>query len=140
MKINKWKETLLSSSIVKFLLVGGCSTGLDFVIYMLLSLRLPITVSKGISMILASVFSYVVNKQYSFENKEKTNAVYLIKYYLTFAANFAVNLSVNYLVYSSTGYKLAAYVFATVCGMTVNYLGQRFFVFTSTEKTEREQN
>ena len=77
MKINEWKETLLSSSIVKFLLVGGCSTGLDFVIYMLLSLRLPITVSKGISMILASVFSYVVNKQYTFENKEKTNAVYL---------------------------------------------------------------
>ena len=136
MKINEWKETLLSSSIVKFLLVGGCSTGLDFVIYMLLSLRLPITVSKGISMILASVFSYVVNKQ----NKEKTNAVYLIKYYLTFAANFAVNLSVNYLVYSSTGYKLTAYVLATICGMTVNYLGQRFFVFTSTEKTEREQN
>ena len=40
-----------------------------------------------------------------------------------------VNLGTNYFVYSKTGLKLLAFVMATICGMTVNYIGQRFFVF-----------
>jgi putative flippase GtrA len=111
-------------------MVGGCSTGIDFVLYMLISLKLPITISKGISMIVSSIFSYYANKNYTFGNKEKTNVGYFIRFYLVFAANFGTNLGVNYLIYHSTGYKLIAYVMATACGLTVNYLGQRFFVFS----------
>ena len=66
MRIAELKDKLLSSKIVRFVLVGGCSTGIDFVIYVLLSMQIPITISKGISMISASVFSYFVNKQYTF--------------------------------------------------------------------------
>ena len=129
MRIAELKDKLLSSKIVRFVLVGGCSTGIDFVIYMLLSMQMPITISKGISMITASMFSYFANKRYTFANKEKTTLAYLIKFYLTFVANFMVNLGTNYFVYSKTGLKLLAFVMATICGMTVNYIGQRFFVF-----------
>ena len=138
MRIAELKDKLLSSKIVRFVLVGGCSTGIDFVIYVLLSMQIPITISKGISMISASVFSYFVNKQYTFSNKEKTTLAYLIKFYLTFGANFMVNLGTNYFVYSKTGLKLLAFVMATICGMTVNYIGQRFFVFNDKEKAEKE--
>ena len=131
MRIAELKDKLLSSKIVRFVLVGGCSTGIDFVIYVLLSMQIPITISKGISMISASVFSYFVNK-------EKTTLAYLIKFYLTFGANFMVNLGTNYFVYSKTGLKLLAFVMATICGMTVNYIGQRFFVFNDKEKAEKE--
>ena len=55
MRIAELKDKLLSSKIVRFVLVGGCSTGIDFVIYVLLSMQMPITISKGISMITASV-------------------------------------------------------------------------------------
>ena len=90
MRIAELKDKLLSSKIVRFVLVGGCSTGIDFVIYVLLSMQIPITISKGISMISASVFSYFVNKQYTFANKEKTTLAYLIKLDHGLGENFSV--------------------------------------------------
>lgn len=80
-------------------------------------------------MILASVFSYIANKSFTFKNKSKENIRYLIRFYTVFAVAFAANLGVNYLVFQYTGYKIAAFILATLCGMSVNYLGQRFFVF-----------
>lgn len=102
---------------------------IDFFVYMLVSVKLDINVAKGISMICSSVFSYIANKNYTFSNKEKTNAIYLVKFYLVFGANFIVNLGTNRLVYSVTENKVIAFIFATICGMTVNYIGQRFVVF-----------
>ena len=137
--MKKLKDKLLSNTIIKFLLVGGGSTGIDFVIYMLLSLKISIMGAKAAAMVVASIFSYVANKHYTFENAQKTNIVYLMKFYLTFGANFVANIGVNYWIYSRTGYKVFAYVIATMCGMTVNYIGQRFFVFSSTKETEIER-
>ncbi len=116
-------------SIFRFVIIGCCTTTIDFIIYMGLSLVLDITVSKAISMLAASIFSYCANKIFTFANKEKTSLGKLVKFYLVFAANMAANLSANALVYKLTGQKLVAFVVATGCGMTVNYLGQRFVVF-----------
>ena len=127
--MRKFIDALLPSPVLKFILVGGCSTGIDLAIYTLLSVRLSITVSKGISMIMASVFSYTVNKRFTFHNKDKTNIGYLTRFYIIFAANFVTNLGINYLIYKHTSCKFAAFMSATLCGMLVNYLGQRFFVF-----------
>lgn len=124
-RIKKW----LSNQILRFLLVGACSTGIDFIIYMLLSFKLDITVSKGISMIASSLFSYFVNKNYTFVNEEKTDLKLLIRFYLVFATNLIVNLSINDLVFCCTGSKIIAFICATLCGMTVNYVGQRCIVF-----------
>ena len=135
--IKKLRDMFLANSILKFIVVGGCSTIIDFCIYMILSIRVPITVSKGISMICASIFSYVVNKRFTFENTDKTDIHYLIRFYIVFAANFVTNLEVNYLIFTWTGKKLIAFVLATICGMTVNYLGQRFFVFNRKGEKKR---
>lgn len=117
------------TDIVRFIFVGGCSTGIEFMLYMILSLQFPITFSKGISMICASGFSYFVNKNFTFGIKEKTNAAYLIKFYFVFAANFGSNLLTNYLVYIWLDSKVFAFICATLVGMSVNYLGQKFVVF-----------
>lgn len=122
-------KRVFKSKIFRFLIVGGCSTLIDFVGYMLLSIKINITLSKGISMIVSSIFSYFANKKFTFNNRDKTNIVYLARFYLVFAANFVTNLGVNYLIFNRTGYKLLAYVLAAVCGMTVNFLGQKFVVF-----------
>ncbi|MCH5342433.1 MAG: GtrA family protein [Acetatifactor sp.] len=127
--MNELWNKVKTNIILKFLIVGGCSTGIDFVIYILLSMKLPITLSKGISMIISSIFSYIANKSFTFENKDKTDVWYIIRFYLVFGANLGTNLGVNYLVFNCTGYKLLAYLAATICGMTVNYLGQKFLVF-----------
>ena len=128
-----WKQ-ILGNEIIRFLFVGGCSTGIDFFLYMVISLKYSISLSKGISMLVSSVFSYVLNKKFTFVDKEELNMRQVIKFYVVFGMNFWTNLSVNYLIYCYTGYKLIAFVFATLCGMTVNYLGQKYFVFRIIER------
>ena len=128
-EMQKLREKFLSNSILRFVVVGGCSTLLDYIIYMTISKRMTVTLSKGISMAVASVFSYVMNKSFTFGNKDRTDIGYLVRFYLVFAANFATNLGINKMVYERTGQKTLAFILATLCGMTVNYLGQRFFVF-----------
>lgn len=120
---------LYYSKVARFVFVGVCSTGIDFAIYILLSFYMTITPSKGISMICSSVFSYFANKIFTFEVKEKTNVVYLVKFYFVFAANFGSNLLTNYLLYNWLGSKVIGFIGATLVGMTVNYWGQKFIVF-----------
>lgn len=116
-------------NLCRFLIVGGFATLIDFVVYMLLSIKIDITLSKAISMILSSIFSYFVNKNFTFNNHDKTNVSYIVRFYIIFAANLAVNLGINSFVFYRTGQKLPAYILATAGGMTVNYLGQKFIVF-----------
>lgn len=126
---RKYIKRIFKNSVFLFLVMGGCSTGIDFILYMVMSRSISVTVSKGISMIAASIFSYLMNKKYTFRNKEKTDFGYLFRFYLIFAVNFLTNLFINYMVLYHTGYKIAAYIIATCCGMTVNYLGQKYIVF-----------
>lgn len=127
--MKNFVDKVSKNKIFRFLVVGGCSTFIDFIVYMLLSIRLDINLAKGISMIVSSIFSYFANKNYTFSNKDNTTISYLLRFYLVFGANFGTNLGMNYLIFSKTGYKLLAYVVATACGMMVNYLGQKFIVF-----------
>ena len=127
--MQKLMRMIAKSSVIKFVLVGGASTGIDFLLYMVLSGFLPVAVAKAVSMIAASAFSFVANKRFSFQNREKTTFRSLFRFYLVFAANLAVNVGVNSLVYRGTQRKILAFVIATACGMVVNYCGQRFFVF-----------
>lgn len=75
-----------------------------------------------------------MNKRYTFKNNEKTNGKYLWKFYMVFGLNFGTNIYINYMVYEYTGHKMAAFVSATLCGMCVNYIGQKFFVFVKGKK------
>ncbi len=127
--MKRFFSDLFSNQIFRFILTGGISTAIDFAVYMLLSIKLPVEISKGISMLTASVFSYIANKNYTFRNKDRTTPGYLIRFYLVFAANLAVNIFVNSVMLRWTGYKIVSFIAATLAGMTVNYLGQRFIVF-----------
>ena len=60
---------------------------------------------------------------------------YIIRFYIVFIANFASNVSINYIVYQITEFKIIAFLIATFFGMSVNYIGQRFFVFHPNNKT-----
>ena len=125
--MRKKVRNLLSGSLIKFLLVGGCSTGIDFIIYMVLSIKIQLTVAKGISM----MFTRIIQKLSKAHNNLQPYVVmnYIIKYYMVFLANFITNLELNYLVFQFTGYKILAFISATLGGMAVNYLGQKLFVF-----------
>ena len=119
----------LPKQLLRFIVVGGLSTIIDYGIYMLLSQYFLIELSKGISMMAASVFSYGVNKRFTFKNYEHTTSKYIVRFYVVFLANLIINMTVNTVVYRVTHLKTLAFIFATCAGMTVNYMGQKFFVF-----------
>jgi putative flippase GtrA len=65
----------MSKKIFRFLITGGISTTIDFCIYMLLSNYISIVMSKIISMTIASIYAYFVNKSWTFSDKSKVESI-----------------------------------------------------------------
>lgn len=120
-------------NITRFLVVGGTSTFIDFLIYMLLSMHLPIFVSKLISICIFSAFNFLMNKKWTFENQERTHFFMIAKYIFAQCINIGTNVTMNQIVFEICGSKIWAYIMATGCAMCVNYLLQRLFVFRRAE-------
>ena len=119
----------LLKQVARFIVVGGFSTVVDFTIYMLLSTQLTITFSKAISMIFASAISYILSKNWTFNRHDEANSIYILKFYVVLLINFITNISVNKVIYDISNMKIFAFVIATVCAMTANFLLQRYWVF-----------
>lgn len=120
---NKYK------SIFRFIVIGGLTTLIDFIIYWFISKCLNVTISKVISMLLASIFSFYFNKVWTFSNADSKKIKYLWKYYVTFSLNVLINTTVNTTVFYHTGEKVIAFVIATGVATTFNYLMQKLWVF-----------
>ena len=121
------KESL--REIVLFVFIGGCSTAIDFILYLLFLNAVNVVIAKGASMIAASVFSYVLNKTLTFRVRKKTDTGMVVRFYIVFVLNLIANVSVNWLFYSLLQAKLVPFILATAAGMAVNFLGQKYFVF-----------
>ena len=109
----------------KFILSGASSTLIDFCIYMLLSNWLSVSLSKMISMGIASIYSFFLNKNWTFENGEKINKTMIIKY----IGSQLLNIFVNTSIYTLTNNKLVSFAIATATAMIVNYFSQKIIVF-----------
>ena len=118
----------------RFLVVGGSSTLLDFVIYMLLSTKVDITISKCISMSISSIYSFFINKNWTFSDSEKITIVLALKYILCVLINIGVNTLVNTLTFSITNNKTISFIIATGIAMIVNFVIQKEVVFRGGKK------
>lgn len=118
---------------IKFLLVGGSSTLLDYVIYWILSTRINFNIAKAISMICSCGYSFFLNKTFTFRDKQKTSVGHIVRYAFSQAVNIGTNVGVNALVYNITEIKLVGMICATGVAMVVNFLLQRFLVFNREE-------
>ena len=128
-----------NKSIFRFLLTGGSSTLIDFIIYYLLGTYIDISIAKCISMLCASIYSYFLNKRWTFENVEKTSISIILKYYITFIINMAINVGINRIVFHHAHNKLIAFIVATAIAMIVNYLLQKKWVFIQTTKEDSHE-
>ena len=126
------KSFLISDwhSMLKFVVVGGIATLLDFIIYMVVSQKLDITFSKAISMMFSSIVTYVVNKTWTFRNSSKTGGIILLKFYIAFILNMGTNLTVNYFIFCFSHNKILSFLFATGCATIVHFMLEKYFVFT----------
>lgn len=123
------KKNKLEYQILIFIIIGGFATTIDFIIYSYLLDFISINFSKFISMLVSSLFSYFMNKIFTFNKGKNYNSKYLIKFYIIFLLNLLTNIFVNYYVYKWTSIKILAFILATLFGMIVNFIGQKFFVF-----------
>ena len=121
--LNKYKKQ------IRFLITGGSSTLIDFIIYYFLSVKINISVSKMISMFCACIYSFFINKNWTFSFKGKMDKVLVLKYIISQALNIIINTFVNTLVYNISEMKILAFIVATGIAMTFNYLFQNYIVF-----------
>lgn len=115
-----------------FVFIGGCSTAIDFILYLVFLNAVNVVIAKGASMIAASVFSYILNKTLTFKVRKKSDTGMVVRFYIVFVLNLLSNVSVNWLFYSLLQTKLVPFILATAAGMAVNFLGQKYFVFQKT--------
>lgn len=124
---------------IKFICVGvvntAVGTAIMFGLYNLAGCSY--WVSSATNYILTSILSYILNKTFTFGNKDRVSAT---------AVRFAVNIAVCYILAYGIAKPLTSWVLANAsvsvrdnCSMLVgmvlftglNYIGQRFFAFRS---------
>lgn len=133
--MSEIKEMFKRWSFLRFLIVGGSATLLDYIIYWFLSDVINFNVAKGISMLCSSIYSYFLNKHFTFRAKQRSSVQEVAKYIFAQLINIGTNVGINYLLFTATDIKLLSMVFATGVAMIVNYILQKLFVFkTSVEE------
>lgn len=119
----------MKNSVIKFCITGGSATLIDYCIYMLLSGLIYPNIAKTISMLVAAVYSFFINKKWTFQNKERMNLTIIFKFAVCQMINIFVNVNVNAVFLKLTEIKTVAFIIATGMAMVVNYLIQRIVVF-----------
>lgn len=120
----------MNKHIIRFLLVGGVSTALDYIVYLILLNFVHIVIAKSISMFCAITISYFLNKLWTFEYNNNTNALLLLKFIFTQTINISINVLCNYLVFILYHNKHIAFIIATIVATIFNFLLQKYFVFS----------
>ena len=118
-------------NLLRFLLVGGTSTFLDYIIYCILAIKIHFNLAKCISIICSCIYSYKMNKTFTFRYVKDDCTSTVFKYIITQVINIGLNILINYHVYMSSGIKWLGMVCATGAAMSINYLLQKFWVFTT---------
>lgn len=119
----------IPSSIYKFVVSGGIATCIDFFCYMLLIQIVWPSVSKALSMLIANIWSYTVNKRWVFLSNKQTDMMNIGQYMVVQFINLSVNVGVNTLMLHLTGYVVLSFIIATSCATIFNYSLQKRFVF-----------
>lgn len=119
----------IPNSIYKFVVSGGIATCIDFVCYFLLLKVFWPSIAKALSMIIANVWSYTVNRRWVFSSNRQTDMWSIGQYAVVQLINLSVNVGVNTLMLRLTGHVVLSFIIATGCATIVNYSLQKLFVF-----------
>jgi putative flippase GtrA len=116
--------------IVRFLVVGFVSVGVDLACYMFLGtiLFFATSLAKGISYIAGMAVGFVGNKYWTFGSARR-NASEPVTYVVLYVVTLAVNIGVNSAVLGFTGWKAPAFLLATAVTTVLNFLGMRLITF-----------
>ena len=125
---------ILESETGRFLLVGGTTVLIDFIIYLflLIILDLETEISKGIGFSSGALFAYFANRGYTFNSSTKglfAFSLFWALYIMTLSVNIATNeLGLAYLGEGNFGIGLSLFI-ATGLSALLNFIGMKYLVF-----------
>ena len=126
--------TKLQKELFSYIIVGTFAVLIDFLFYKIFSdiFLIDLSVSKRLSFVLGSIWSFIFNKFVTFQSFErKLSQVFLfvIVYFISFIFN---SLSHDFLLNFMSGNN--PFYISTVISILMNYLGQKFIVFKKKSK------
>lgn len=133
--MNKLILLVKDISLYKFAVVGVCNTIIDIGFYTLLTRGTSyfgdhILLAKTSAFILATIFSFLVNKYWTFGLRDKIKMVEVLKFYSTASVGIFINVGSLYVFHIRLGwYDLVAVLAATAASFIWNFSFSRFWVF-----------
>ncbi len=112
----------------RFAAAGLTAAAIDFGVYYLLFAYAGVVVSKAVSYITATVYTFILNKLWTFGAKKYT-ASEIPRFLALYAVSMIINNIVNKSILTITHDKLAGFIAATVICAAVNFSGLKYFVF-----------
>jgi putative flippase GtrA len=114
--------------IKRFLIAGSGAVLTDFVTYYLMLNFLSHNIAKTISFLLGTVVAFILNKYWTFENKQKSFKQ-IIQFLFLYMLTLTINIFTNSFVLNITGLVLLSFVIATGVSTILNFIGQKWWVF-----------
>jgi glycosyltransferase involved in cell wall biosynthesis len=128
-------STVTYIQIFKFGMIGVINTAIDVVSYFLLTRNAiffsgHLVTTKILTFLLGSLFSFVMNRRFTFASRGKVSAGEVARFYSTVGMSVAINAGVLYFLHNTFSmYDLAAVAIATVIAFIWNFILSKFWVF-----------
>ena len=132
----------IKKQIGRFIISGLCAFTTDMIFYYILSNFIDVSIAKGTSYLIGISVAYLMNKYYTFEQKEKNIREvinFFTLYIISLCANVATNKICLIIVPGIFKYisildsyqiiKLFSFLTATGVSTIINFIGMKFWVF-----------
>mgnify|MGYP006082238427 CR=1 FL=1 len=135
MEIKQLIPKILKYDLSRFLVVGLTTVLIDLIFYLILIYySFDIAMSKGVSFTIGALFSYFVNRSYTFKSSKNgllRFVIFTTLYVFTLVVNVMSNQIVLGFISHLTYALVVAFLIATAISATLNFLGMKYFVFSS---------
>ncbi|HHT66211.1 MAG: GtrA family protein [Caldicoprobacterales bacterium] len=126
------KKKIELQQLMKFGLVGFLNTGVDFLVFTLLTMAfgLHAAVSHVISYSCGVINSFLLNRFWTFQKKGRSRPAQFVKFVLVNLVSLGLSTLVLNLLETRAGLSVyPAKIGAVLCSMAVNFAGSKMIVF-----------
>ncbi|MFC4722890.1 GtrA family protein [Geojedonia litorea] len=123
-------DSKIKRQLIRFFFAGICAVLIDFVVYFMLVelLNVKYAIAKFISFFSGTIVSYIINKLWTFEQKQKSPKQFWL-FMILYTMTLGVNVGINALALIILNNVLFAFICATGASTVLNFIGQKYWVF-----------